>query len=163
MSKKTKSVTAWLSEKFGISHKAISESLSAEQYSQFVGEAEKVAADDLTGEGAEDSEAEKQLENKDADATAIKALEGKVTNLEAQLTAANTALEGEKKAHESTSAKLVETEGKLTASEAQKEKLRQAVNPLSDEDLVNKGSENNGLTQADIQAREAYKKNNPKA
>lgn len=163
MSKKTKSITAWLSEKFGASHNAISEFLPAEQYSQFVGEAEQLAGADLGGDGAEDTETGNQPENTALDATAIKSLEGKVTNLEGQLAAVNTALDGEKKAHQTTSATLAETQGKLTAAEAQKDKLRQAVNPLADEDLVNKESDNKGITPTDSEARAAFKRRNPTA
>jgi len=150
MSKKAISIGAWLGEFFGTSHKAISESLSTEDYNQFVSEAEALAQSDQA-----EALAAANLKNTD--------LEGQMQTLQQKLTDTQTAFNAEKKTHEETSAKLADAQTKLTVAEDNNKKLRDAVNPLGDEDLTNNQGENSHLTKTDIEAREAFKKNRPQA
>lgn len=171
MSKPTIGITAWLNNFFGGSHKAISEALPTEQYNAFVSEAEKLmqsqglspeqkqegGTPEPTGTGATPDPS-----NTEPTATDLQA---KITALETKLGESNTALENEKKAHSATSVQLTEAKNALTASEDKNKQLRQSVNPVGDEDLVNKesGNSNAGLTRADIEAREEFKKNRSQA
>lgn len=171
MSKPTIGITAWLNNFFGGSHKAISEALPTEQYNAFVSEAEKLmqsqgATPEPTSGGAtpEPTNTGASPEPSNTEPTAAN-LQAKVTALETKLGEANTALENEKKAHSATSVQLTEAKNALTASEDKNKQLRQSVNPVGDEDLVNKesGNPNAGLTKADIEAREEFKKNRSEA
>ncbi|WP_342086093.1 hypothetical protein [Dyadobacter sp. OTU695] len=171
MSKPTIGITAWLNNFFGGSHKAISEALPTEQYNAFVSEAEKLMQ--AQGADPEQKKEDGSPEPTNSDATpepkntepTSTDLQARITALETKLGEANTALEGEKKAHSATSAQLTEAKSALTASEDKNKQLRQAVNPVGDEDLVNKetGNSNTGLTKADIEAREEYKRNRTQA
>lgn len=170
MSKPTIGITAWLNNFFGGSHKAISEALPTEQYNAFVSEAEKLMQ---SQGGTPEQKTEESPEPKNTGATPEPGnteptstdLQAKITALETKLGVANTALEDEKKAHSATSAQLTEAKNALTASEDKNKQLRQSVNPVGDEDLVNKetGNSNAGLTKADIEAREEFKKNRSEA
>ncbi|WP_254562135.1 hypothetical protein [Dyadobacter diqingensis] len=161
MSKPKKSVVTWLSDAFGISHKIISESLSAEQYAKFLEEAGAVQSSvesDETDEDDEDEDLEDENETPDPKNADPKGstVEARLSALEKGLATAKNALKSEAKAHKATTAKLTETEQKLKLAEDQKGKLRQAVNPLADEDATTSAKDGEFLTQADIDARESY-------
>lgn len=178
MSKPTKSAKQWLGDAFKNSLKAISEALSTDQYNKFVQDAEALQPEeseeteeaDETETGTEtQEEAETGEDPKNADpakgAPTSADLQAQVTALSARLDVANAALQTEKKAHEGTTTKLTEAQNALSAATANYKKLRQAVNPMSDEDLANKETDNSkaGLTKADIEAREEFKKNRSEA
>lgn len=158
MSKPKRSVGQWLNDVFGGSHKSISESLSAEQYNQFVAEASKLqSADGSEEEESEDSEEEESETGEGKKAENVN-LESRVQALETSLKANQAALKAETKAKNVALKQLEETQGKLQQSEEQKKKLRDAVNPLGDEDITDSDSQPH-LTNADIEARKSYKKN----
>jgi chromosome segregation ATPase len=164
MNKPKGGVRGWIESVFGTSHKAISENLSAEDYNSFVADAEKLQATDET----DDEDSEEQDES-DPDPQNIdpqnKSIEDRISALEKGLATANAALKAEKKVSKdlqskltAAETKLTETQTKLSVSEAQKKKLRDAVNPLG-EDLSDDNPKDEYLTKADIDARESYKKN----
>lgn len=163
MSKPKKGIGAWLSDIFGDSHKAISENLSTEQYNQFVKSAEKLQPadsdetddDDADEDDDDDDKQDADPKNKDPKNTDF---ESRLKSLEDGLKLSQAALKSEKKTVKALTTKLTEAESKVTASEDKNKKLRQAINPLGDEDLANSESQN-GLTKVDIEARESYKKN----
>lgn len=173
MSKNKKGIGAWLSDVFGLSHKSISENLSTEDYNNFVKEAELIRAasktddddssddddDDDDEQGDEDKKADpKNIDPKKADPKSL-SLEERIKALESGFDASQALLKDEQKKSQGLSEKLVEANDKLKAAEKQKKQLRNAVNPLADEDLINKDPQNTGLTKVDIEARESYKKN----
>ncbi|WP_439555059.1 hypothetical protein [Dyadobacter sp.] len=179
MSKPRLSIGAWLDQVFGKTHKDLSETLSTEQYNDFVKGAtsirgavdtEEEETQDTAGDGQEVKGSKEAAESKtevlDTD------LSAKVLALTNQLSEAQSALTTEKEAHAATAGKLTEAENslketttKLEASELQKQKLRDAVNPLGDEDLSNKEGTgaDAGLTKTDLEAREAHKRNRSEA
>lgn len=172
MSKPKKSVGEWLSGLLGASHKAVSENLTAEQYSQLVIDAGKFRAsqeakedDDEANETDDEEDQDEESETPDPKNADSKnsSFEARLSALENGLVTAKNALKSEQKAHKATTTKLTETEGKLKLAEAQKGKLRQAVNPLGDEDITNQESQDTGLTKVDIEARESWKKNRSEA
>lgn len=149
MSKNRKSIGQWLSETFGSSHKAISEKLTAEEYSQFTAEAGALQPDQ-EDESNEPADEEKQPLKQDA-GSGEPTLEQRVAALEASLTA-------EKQKGTDLQAKLDATQKKLQQSEEQKAKLRQAVNPLGAKDAVDtEDTDEPFLTAADQEARQAWK------
>jgi len=168
MSKSKKSVGAWLSDVFGTSHKAISENLSTEQYNQLVIDAGKFRESEESKQQDDEADETDEEETTDSEQTDPKnsSFESRLKALETGLVAAQNALKAEKKVSKGLTTKLseaeiklTETQTKLATSEEQKTKLRQAVNPLGDEDLTNKEDSTAGLTQADIEARKSYKAN----
>ncbi|WP_031527008.1 hypothetical protein [Dyadobacter crusticola] len=178
MSKPKKSAAQWLGDAFKNSFKAISETLSTEQFNQFVQDAEALQPEDSeeteeteeTGSGTETQQETESGDPQNADPSnsgpTNTDLQAQVKALTTRLEAADAALDSEKKAHEGTTAKLTVAQSALSASEAKYSKLRQAVNPMADEDLSNKETnekQNAGMTKTDIEAREAYKRNNPQA
>lgn len=168
MSKLKTTASAWLSKVFGDSLKPISESLTAEQYSQVVQGAENFlnSEGDEQGDGGEDPDGAEDPKNEDPGSTdpSDTDLQAQVTALTSQLDTVNADLAAEK-THAETSAKLTAAQTALSAALDNNKKLRSAVNPVSDEDLSNKTAEKqtSGLTKTDIAAREAYKKRHPKA
>ncbi|GLU54451.1 hypothetical protein Dfri01_39120 [Dyadobacter frigoris] len=175
MSKNKKGIGAWLSDVFGTSHKSISENLSTEDYNNFVKEAELIRASSKTDddEDSDDDDDEdpvdkketvdpKNTESKKKDPKNL-SMEERIKALESGFDAAQALLKDEQKKSKGLSEKLVEANDKLSASEKQKNKLRNSVNPLADEDITNKDGQNTGLTKVDIEARESYKKNHSEA
>lgn len=170
MSKLKTTVTDWLNSVFGgDSLKQISESLTAEQYSQVVQGAENFLNSDgnQEGEGGEDPDGAEDPKNEDPGNTdpSDADLQAQVSALTSQLETANADLAAEKKTHGETSAKLTAAQTALSAALDNNKKLRSAVNPVSDEDLSNKNTEKQtgGLTKTDIAAREAFKNSHPQA
>jgi hypothetical protein len=171
MSKPKMTVAQWLGDKFKNSFKTLSETLSTEQFNEFVQEAGALQPDNAeeTGEGNQGEGAEGSQDPKNAAPAGpgpeSTDLQAQVQALTTKLEVANTALASEKKAHEATTAQLTAANAAKSAAEATSNKLRQAVNPLGNEDLVNQDPEkrNQGLTKTDIEAREAYKKRHSKA
>jgi len=173
MSKNKKSIGAWLSDVFGTSHKTISESLSIDDYNKFVKEAELIRAasktddeedsdDDDDDAGDQDDEGKgadpKNTEPKKVDPKSL-SMEDRIKALESGFDAAQALLKDEQKKSQGLSEKLVEANDKLKSAAKKNKELRNSVNPLGDEDLINKDPENKGLTKVDIEARESYKKN----
>lgn len=172
MSKNKKGIGAWLSDVFGLSHKSISENLSTEDYNNFVKEAELIRAasktddddssdddDDDDDQGDEDKKADpKNIDPKKVDPKSL-SLEDRIKALESGFDASQALLKDEKKKSQGLSEKLVEANDKLKAAEKEKKKLRNSVNPLGDDDIVNNDSKNEGLTKVDIEARESWKRN----
>lgn len=147
MSSNRKTIGQWLTEKFSGSHKAISEKLSAEEYSAFTAEAGALQP----AQEEEGSEAADDEDPKPDAGTGEITLEQRVAALEASLNA-------EKKKGTQLQAKLNETENKLQQAETQKAKLRQAVNPLGAKDAADAdASDEPYLTAADQEARQAWK------
>lgn len=145
--------------------------MNTEQFNQFVSEAGALQPEDSEGTGDGDQgdgpEGGQDPKNSDPAGPGPKDtdLQAQVQALTTKLEVANTALADEKKAHEATSSLLTAAEAAKSAAEANSKKLRQAVNPLSDEDLTNKDPQQQtaGLTKTDIEAREAYKKRHSQA
>lgn len=172
MSKPKKSATQWLGDAFKNSFKALSEALSPEQFDQFVQDAGALQPED-SEETEESEETETGTETGEDPQNADPAsggptdadLKAQVASLTTKLENSTTALNAEKKAHEGTAAKLADAQNALSASQAKYSKLRQAVNPMADEDLTNKENDNStaSLTKADIEAREEFKKNRSEA
>jgi len=177
MSKNKKSIGAWLSDVFGTSHKTISESLSIDDYNKFVKEAELIRAasktdddedsddddddddDDAGDQGGDDKGADpKNTDLKKVDPKNL-SMEERIKALESGFDAAQALLKDEQKKSQGLSEKLVEANDKLKSAAKKNKELRNSVNPLGDEDLINKDPENKGLTKVDIEARESYKKN----
>lgn len=144
MSKPKKGIVAWLSDVFGSSHKAISENLSAEQYNEFLKQAEK-----LQPEESEQEEEKPEPKNLESDQ--------RISELESQLGVAQSELKKEKGVSAAAIGEKNKLQQKLEEAEAKNKKLRQAVNPLGEEDISNQETNNNGLTQSDIAAREVWK------
>ena len=142
MNKPKKGIVAWLSDVFGSSHKAISENLSAEQYNEFLKQAEKLQPEELEKEKTDP----KNLES-----------DQRISELEIQLGVAQSELEKEKGISATAIGEQNKLQQKLEEAEAKNKKLRQAVNPLGEEDISNQETNNNGLTQSDIAAREVWK------
>lgn len=174
MSKNKKSIGAWLSDVFGTSHKTISESLSIDDYNKFVKEAELIRAasktddDDDSSDDDDDNDDDQDDEGKGADPKNIDpkkvdpkslSLEDRIKALESGFDASQALLKDEQKKSQGLSEKLVEANDKLKAAEKEKKKLRNSVNPLGDDDIVNNDSKNEGLTKVDIEARESWKRN----
>lgn len=172
MSKNKKGIREWLSDAFGLSHKSISENLSTEDYNNFVKEAEKIRAssktdDDEDSDDDEDEDTDDEENGADPKNAEPKkkvdpknlSLEERIKALESGFDASQALLKDEQKKSKDLSDKLVEANDKLKSSTKKNKELRNAVNPLADEDLVNKDPQNTGLTQVDIEARESWKKN----
>lgn len=166
MSKPKTSIGDWLSRTFGSSYKTISEKLSAEEHDAFVKDAEKLQSDesfdsaqddgdesDDDGDESTDPDPKSSEKGKGADT-----IEARLTALETSYAASQKALKAEQKTNKTLNSKVTELEGKLKVSEEQKAKLRNAVNPLGDEDVTNTDAEAAHLTKADIEARENFKK-----
>lgn len=158
MSKPKRTVGQWLNDVFGLSHKSISENLSTEQYNQFVAEASKLQSADDSEEEESEEESEEEQETGEGKKAENASLESRVQALESSLKATQANLKAETKAKNNALKQLEETQGKLQQSEDQKKKLRDAVNPLGDEDITNSESQPH-LTNADIEARKSYKQN----
>lgn len=167
MSKSKKTVVEWLSGLLGASHKTISENLTAEEYNQLVLDAGKFRASE---EAKQDDDDANEPDDDDDDIITPDPVdatfEARITALESGFATAKNALKVEKRANKDLSIKLsaaeskvTETENKLAASEEQKKKLRNAVNPLGEQDISNQDGGNVGLTQADIDARASFKAN----
>lgn len=167
MSKFKTTVDAWLQKVFGDSLKPISENLTAEQYSQVVQGAESFLNSEGDGQSGEDPEGAEDPKNEDPANTepSNADLQAQVSALAGQLETANTALANEKKAHEATSTLLTAANAAKSAAEDTVKQLRQAVNPLGNEDLSNQNTEKQagGVTKTDIAAREAFKNSHPQA
>jgi hypothetical protein len=148
MSKNRKSISQWLSDTFGSSHKAISEKLSAEEYSAFTLEA-----------GALQPVQEEEDSHEDPDPSPAPAAGGhEELTLEQRFTALEASLTAEKQKGTQLQAKLTETESKLQAAVEQNAQLRQAVNPLGSKDAADvDASDEDFLTAADQEARRAWK------
>lgn len=164
MSKLKQTVDGWLQSVFGGSLKPISESLTTEQYNQVVKDAEtflNAQGGETEPGGTEDPKNEDPGNTGPSDTE----LQNQVNSLTSQLDTANADLAAEKKTHGETFAKLTAVQTALSAALENNKKLRDAVNPLGDEDLSNKDTNNStaNLTKADIEAREEYKKNRSQA
>lgn len=168
MSKPKTSIGNWLSRTFGSSYKTISEKLTAEEHAEFVKDAEKLQTDDESDDDEDESDDDETEDTADEDTTADPAptsaekgkgaptIEARLSALETSYAASQKNLKAEQKTNKSLTSKVTELEGKLQASEEQKKKLRNAVNPLGDEDVTNSAGEEEHLTQADIDARASF-------
>jgi uncharacterized coiled-coil protein SlyX len=147
MSKNRKSISQWLSDTFGNSHKAISEKLSAEEYSAFTAEAGALQPEqEEEGDGPAGDPDPQAATGQTSEPT----LEQRIAALEASLTA-------EKQKGTGLQAKLDAAQKKLQQSEEQKAQLRQAVNPLGSKDAADvDAAEDQFLTAADQEARKAW-------
>lgn len=167
MSKPKTSIGDWLSRTFGSSYKTISEKLSAEEHDAFVKDAEKLQSDDDEGDDGDESDDDGD-ESTDPDPKSSEkgkgadTIEARLIALETSYAASQKALKAEQKTNKTLNSKVTELEGKLKVSEEQKAKLRNAVNPLGEEDVTNSAGEEEYLTQADIDARASFNRSNPK-
>lgn len=168
MVKPKKSVVTWLGEIFGASHNVVSESLTAEEYNQLVIDAGKYRdseeAKNKDDEADEEEESEEETEEETSDPKnsdgKANTVEARLNKLEATLKSSQTALKAEQKTNKSLNSKVTELEGKLKVSEEQKTKLRNSVNQLGDEDVTNSAGVEEHLTQADIEARASWNREN---
>lgn len=126
---------------FPKSQKQISEKLATDDFNQFSADAQEIQ-DRLESQAESNGTLSADLTDTK---TKLGTAEARITELEGQLTTANT--------------NATDLQTKLTASEGEVERLKQAVNPLAEEDASNQDSSDEVLTDTDIAARAAYKRN----
>lgn len=148
MAKLPQSVANIVAALFPKSQKQISEKLATEEFNQFSADAQEI-------QERLDSQAESNG-TLSADLTDTKTklgtAEARITELEGQLTTAQSA-------QTTAEQNATDLQTKLTASENEVTKLKQAVNPLAEEDASNQSSSDEVLTDTDIAARAAFSKN----
>lgn len=153
-------IGAWLSGVFGNSFKTISEKLTPEELTEFSNEAAALMdADDAEGD---DDEEDDQDDEDDEDEKKKKKKEAQNSDssggisFEERLSALENSLKQEKADKLELQNQLTQMSADLKKSKSINAKLRQNVNPLSDKDQASGSESKQCLTQADIEAREAY-------
>lgn len=152
-------IGAWLSGVFGNSFKTISEKLTPEELTEFSNEAAALMdADDADGDDDDDDQDDddEQDEKKKKKKGAENSDQSGAISFEERFAALENSLKQEKADKLELQNQLTQMSADLKKSKSINAKLRQNVNPLSDKDQASGSEAKQLLTQADIEAREAY-------